>query len=56
MITIQRKQYRVIVHLFIVTGRNSDEIIFMTLNIYLQSTYITKVYQVFSSLLDLNRS
>ena len=38
VITIQREQYGVIVHLFISTGRNLSEITFMTLNIYLQTT------------------
>jgi hypothetical protein len=38
VITIQREQYDVIVHLFIGMGRSPDEITFMTLSIYLQTT------------------
>jgi hypothetical protein len=49
VITIQREQYGVTVHLFIGMGRSPGEITFMTLNIYLQTTWITKVYLVFSS-------
>jgi hypothetical protein len=49
VITIQREQYGVTVHLFIGTGRCPGKITFMTLNIYLQTTWIIKVYLVFSS-------
>jgi hypothetical protein len=49
MITNQREQYGVTVHLFIGTGRSPDKITFMTLNIYLQTTWTIKVYLVFSS-------
>jgi hypothetical protein len=49
VITIQREQYDATVHLFIGTGRSPSEITFMTLNIYLQTTWITKVNMVFSS-------
>jgi hypothetical protein len=49
VITIQREQYGVTVHLFIGTRRNPWEITFMTLKIHPQTTYTTKVYKVFSS-------
>jgi hypothetical protein len=49
VITNQREQYGVTVHLFIGTGRSPGKITFMTLNIYLQITWNTKVYLVFSS-------
>jgi hypothetical protein len=42
MITIQREQYVVTVHLFIGTGRNLGKITFMSLNIYLQMTLVIK--------------
>jgi hypothetical protein len=38
VITNQREQYGVTVHLFIGTGRSPGKITFMTLNIYLQIT------------------
>jgi hypothetical protein len=49
VITIQHEQYGATVHLFIGTGHSSGEITFMTLNIYLQMTWISKVYLVFPS-------
>jgi hypothetical protein len=49
VITIQREQYGVTVHLFIGTRCSPDKITFMTLNIYLQTTWNNKVYLVFSS-------
>jgi hypothetical protein len=49
VITIQRKQYDATVHLFIGTGHSPDKITFMTLNIYLHTTWIIQVYLVFSS-------
>jgi hypothetical protein len=42
VITIQREQYGVTVYLFIDTGRSSDKIIFMTLNIYLSMAWVIK--------------
>ena len=56
MIAIQREQYDVTVHLFIGAERSPDKITFMTLNIYLQMSLISKVYLVFLLLLELNRS
>jgi hypothetical protein len=48
VITIQREQYRVIVHLFIGTGRSPGEITSIPLNVYLQASKTNKVYLVFS--------
>jgi hypothetical protein len=49
VITIQREQNSVTVNLFIGMGRSPGKITFITLNIYLQTTWIIKVYLVFSS-------
>jgi hypothetical protein len=49
VITSQREQYGVTVHLFIGMGRSPGKITFMTFNIYLQTTWNIKVYLVFSS-------
>jgi hypothetical protein len=49
VITIQREQHGVTVHLFIGTGRSPGKITLITLNICLQMTWIVKVYMVFSS-------
>jgi hypothetical protein len=43
VITIECEQYDVTVHLFIGTGRSPGKITFMTLNIYLQTTWVIKV-------------
>jgi hypothetical protein len=47
MITIQREQYGVTVHLFIGTGRSPSKITSIPLNAYSQATKANKVYLFF---------